>query len=797
MKKLLLFLFFIPALVRSQTTNIATLPIYTGNLDSAKVVGSINGLSKNFWGVDLKRGVVKYTDTASMFAGYMRLGSYATTAQNALKLNVSDTSSMLTNYRHWLAGYLTSTTGDARYYTKTLADARYLQSESDPKRIVSIAVTGTNTKTITATLADNTTVTTTFTDLQGTGGGSFTFTGTSSQYVAGDGSYVTFPTIPTTTSQLTNNSGFITSSSLSPYLTSATAASTYATQSALTTTNSNVTTNTSAIGALSGLTTTAKSNLVAAINEVNAKPSGGGSLSTTQVYTAYVDSAYGNNSTAVVGNISLPFATIQAAHDALPSRGGVIKLSVGSYAKPTSITKEVSLIGSGTPSPNWTVTQSTLSAVTYSTPTKLIGGTIILGGFHVQDVNNIKIKNLGIDNGSDYVTGGGTEYDALGILTSGTDETANTPSPSYTILKGIEIENVVLLAKNSASLYHALVLHDMNAPKVNNVLAINGVHGVAIKTTKGFFRNITTYNNDWDGIIVKSNNYSVASQNIIDGFNINNAGAGIIIENKSGVQMKNVTFSNGYINGCATGVTTVNTSGNGFDSSTITFHTVNVTGATTPFANTSNYRYWGSAGGAFVQNYIGSTTTTGGGGGGGGTTYHSSAFTTTTGTLLTAYTPETGSAWTNDLGSWTINSNRAENNGSITDALSVTDVGQTDYTITTVVKATTTSANPEILVRETDASNKVVIVVDNANITAYNGVAGAFSSFGSGAISRGTTDHTYTVIVSGTALTVKMDGTTIISATIPSAQTGTKVGIGGAGLTAANQVSFDSFVVTN
>jgi hypothetical protein len=236
MKKLLLFLLLIPALVRSQTTNtnIATLPIFTGNLDSAKVVGSINGLSKNFWGVDLKRGLVKYTDTAAMFAGYVRVGRF-TDSIAALRAYINS------------QGFLTSTTGDVRYYTKTLADTRYLQSESDPKRIVSIAVTGTGTKTITATLADNTTVTTTFTDLQGTGGGSFTFTGTSSQYVAGDGSYVAFPTIPTLTSQLTNNSGFITSTALSPYLTSATAASTYATQSALATTNSNVTANTTNI----------------------------------------------------------------------------------------------------------------------------------------------------------------------------------------------------------------------------------------------------------------------------------------------------------------------------------------------------------------------------------------------------------------------------------------------------------------------------------------------------------------------------------------------------------------------
>ena len=47
--------------------------------------------------------------------------------------------------------------------------------------------------------------------------GNLSLPGTSSEYVSGTGSLVAFPTIPTETSQLTNNSGFITSAALSPY----------------------------------------------------------------------------------------------------------------------------------------------------------------------------------------------------------------------------------------------------------------------------------------------------------------------------------------------------------------------------------------------------------------------------------------------------------------------------------------------------------------------------------------------------------------------------------------------------
>lgn len=55
-------------------------------------------------------------------------------------------------------------------------------------------------------------------------GGGYTFSGNTSQYTRGDGTYATFPTDNTAFS---NGAGYITSSALSPYLTSATAAATY------------------------------------------------------------------------------------------------------------------------------------------------------------------------------------------------------------------------------------------------------------------------------------------------------------------------------------------------------------------------------------------------------------------------------------------------------------------------------------------------------------------------------------------------------------------------------------------
>ena len=56
------------------------------------------------------------------------------------------------------------------------------------------------------------------------GGSGYAFTGLTSQYTRGDGTYATFPT---NVSSFTNDSGYITSSALSPYLTIANAALTY------------------------------------------------------------------------------------------------------------------------------------------------------------------------------------------------------------------------------------------------------------------------------------------------------------------------------------------------------------------------------------------------------------------------------------------------------------------------------------------------------------------------------------------------------------------------------------------
>jgi hypothetical protein len=295
MKKLFLFLAVIITLqAQSQGVKFSQLGNAQSSSDaSARLVGieNVGGVWNNVLFFPSQINKARMDSVVTAFGTY-----YLKTAADARFVHYTDTSLMLANYKHWNAGYI----------TRASADARYLQSESDPHRLLYFTVSGTNTKTLVATLADSSKVSIAWTDLQSSGGtGGFTPSGLVTDYIAGDGSYTNFTNAVNsnanvsantaarhTHSNLTAlnnvsgiNTGDETTASIKTKLGITTLSgsntgdqdlSGYATTSALATTNSNVTANTNAIGTLSSLTTTAKSSLVAAINEVNAKPSGGG-----------------------------------------------------------------------------------------------------------------------------------------------------------------------------------------------------------------------------------------------------------------------------------------------------------------------------------------------------------------------------------------------------------------------------------------------------------------------------------------------------------------------------------------
>ena len=172
----------------------------------------------------------------------------------------------------------------------------------------------------------------------------------------------------------------------------------------------------------------------------------------------------GNNLTAQVGNISRPFLTIDAALDALPAGGGVIKIGVGSFSSPdkTKIKSNTAFIGSKEPVINSTVTISTPNTrPTISAPTALINGTILTGEFTALNKSNITVENLGIDVGKTWVDtfNGGVPVGGLVIASV----TATAP------VKNITVNNVTALGYSAATAQHCMLFENIIDSKFKNL----------------------------------------------------------------------------------------------------------------------------------------------------------------------------------------------------------------------------------------------------------------------------------------------------------------------------------------
>jgi hypothetical protein len=219
------------------------------------------------------------------------------------------------------------------------------------------------------------------------------------------------------------------------------------------------------------------------------------------------------------------------------------------------------------------------------------------------------------------------------------------------------------------------------------------------------------------------------------------------------------------------------------------------------FDNTkTNYIYLQYINGIVNYNIIVGNSGTGGG----SSPYvHRSLFTGTNGTLLTSYTPNDGNPWVFDnSSSLEIQSNRASTKtfGSNTVAIAYTELGVTNCTTTVVAKKSTVTEIIQFYVRYTNYNNNIIINIGDGtfagNCSFNNGVAGSYSSFGTvtGAPSSGI-DHTYVIIVSGSTLTLKVDGATVGTGTIPTSQTGSKFGIASGNATTPGNVSFDAVTI--
>lgn len=283
----------------------------------------------------------------------------------------------------------------------------------------------------------------------------------------------------------------------------------------------------------------------------------------SQYKTAYVDTL-GDNATAIVGRIDRKFATIDAALAALPSSGGVVEIGVGTFQSPSSanLKNNIWLKGSQKPDFNWTVTPST-TGQTRTAPTKLVGGTILQNSLSNGGVQllNMRITDLGVDVGSAWCTAnnGGVGKDA--IIFGRNNSVPNVTTP----VTNVQIENVTVLGQSASSLFHDILFDNGYDIFVQNVRTCFNVHGIVIKGSVGNVNNVECFGHQYDGIIVKSNNYAYARavnlSNIYIGSVGSYDGAGIHLQNgETGADavFYGVNISNFFIDRTTRGITIQN-----------------------------------------------------------------------------------------------------------------------------------------------------------------------------------------------------------------------------------------------
>ena len=265
-----------------------------------------------------------------------------------------------------------------------------------------------------------------------------------------------------------------------------------------------------------GITTTE------ALNNLNT------ALGTNNIATAYVETN-GNDATAQIGNSRKAYLTIDAALDALPAGGGVIKIGVGSFSSPATakIKSNTAFIGSKEPAVNSIVTISTPNTrPTITSPTALINGTILTGEFSALNKSNITVQNLGIDVGKTWVDtfNGGVPVGGLVIASI----IATAP------VKNITVNNVTVLGYSATASQHCMLFENIIYSKFNNLTTYYNVHGVVIKGLSINVDGINAYSHNNDALIIKSDIYAPTRDVSVNNVNISSLsgyeGGGIILE---------------------------------------------------------------------------------------------------------------------------------------------------------------------------------------------------------------------------------------------------------------------------
>jgi hypothetical protein len=275
-----------------------------------------------------------------------------------------------------------------------------------------------------------------------------------------------------------------------------------------------------------------------------------GNYLTPKVSTAYVETN-GNDSTAIIGQRSNPFATINAALDSLSSTGGIIKIGVGRFAPvdKTKVKDNVSFIGTKKPQVN-----SDYSGLLDGT------GTIINGAFQCINHNNIDIRDLGVDSGANICASLYSNSDTIEGITISPFNIGG-PYSNLPLLQNIKLENVIAITKNSTVSVHTILVEGVQGAYLNNLETYWGMFGMALKLVKSQANNLRAHGGGTAGITLRhSPNYyaplsdSQFSNLFIDAINSTGAGLYIWSDAPNNASLQNVNVDGINIIGTSYGI---------------------------------------------------------------------------------------------------------------------------------------------------------------------------------------------------------------------------------------------------
>lgn len=276
----------------------------------------------------------------------------------------------------------------------------------------------------------------------------------------------------------------------------------------------------------------------------------------TATSTAYVEST-GNDSTAVLNNPSLPYATIQGALSANTAVTSLtIRIGAGAFLSPPGdytgstsyMRSNVVFRGAGRPDFNNGGVASTA----------LTGGTILQGPFEISGRNNIQVIDLGIDCGSAVCTAlfSGVSQNAFFAFNKGQVQGA----PPMT---GLVLENVATLCANQTDQIHSCCIENVLRAKIHHVACYYGYHGIVLKAIDSVVSDCSSYNHLSNGMIIKSDIYAPCYNNVISNITVSTDqtgtgryGIGLILQTVA-FPMYGISVKNFVVNNCQQGINTV------------------------------------------------------------------------------------------------------------------------------------------------------------------------------------------------------------------------------------------------